>query len=260
MTAPTGGEQTCPRCGTSTAGAPWCPACGLNLRLHTPETPPPEAPPAPETPPPETSPALETHAPEARPAPPPPMSALTRSDPSRKRLVALIAGVLVLGGAIAAVSLLAFRSSSPPSVAAAKTVVETVAVTDVVTDGNASTLPPVTVDEMRNELGSYMQAYDDESVVELGNLFAPDLVRRNGADPVENRDAALATYQQQFDELTNPQYQLTDVTYRTGQGEGIAEGRYVITSSAGQSQGRIGFEFVVRDGFLYIDKIGIAPS
>jgi hypothetical protein len=183
----------------------------------------------------------------------------TRRDPSGRQLVALIAGVLAVGGAIAAVALLAFRSSSPRS-AAPTTVVQTVAETVAVTEGNATQLPPVTIDEMHNVLNAYVQAYSDKSVVELESLFAPDFLRRNGEGPVENRDAALATYRQQFDELTNPRYQLIGLRYQTGRGRGTAEGDYVITSSGGQSRGRIAFEFVARGGFLFIDKIGIAPS
>lgn len=246
MTVPTAGEQTCPRCGASTGGAPWCPACGLNLRLHTPETP-----------------AAEITATPSPPlSPPPPLAAPppARSERSRRRAVALIAGVLVLGGAIATVAVLAFRSSSPRSRDAAKTVVKTVAVTDVVTGGDASTLPPVTVDEMHNELNAYARAYSDESVGELASLFAPDLRRRNDHDPVEDLAGALGTYRQQFAQLRNPNYQLTDLRYQPGQGSGTAEGRYVITSSAGESTGGIAFEFVARGGFLYIDKIAIAPA
>jgi hypothetical protein len=247
MTPDASAPGTCPRCGANAGGAPWCPSCGLNLRLHAPETPPPEAP-APET--------------AAPPSPPPPMSAPAppRSNPSRRHLVAMIAGVLALGGAIAAVAILAFGSSSPRSAAAAKTVVKTVSDTVVVTDDNAGTPPQVTVDEMHNVLLEYVQAYSDESVGELESLFAPDLVRRNGDDPIEHRDAALATYQQQFDQLTNPQYQLSGLQYQSVPGGGTAEGSYVITSSAGQSQGRIGFVFEVRDGLLLINGIRVIPS
>ena len=113
---------------------------------------------------------------------------------------------------------------------------------------------------MANELSDYMRAYDHGSVGELANLFTPDLIRSNGNDPAENRDAALRTYEHQFSVLSNRQYQLSNVRYQTGQDVGTARGDYVITSSAGQSQGRIWFEFVARDGFLFIDKIAIVPS
>lgn len=232
MTLDASGQGTCPRCGANVGEAPWCPSCGLNLRLHTAETA-----------------AQPPSAPTSAPAP-------AQRNPRRRRLVAVIAGVLVLGGASAAVAVLAFRSSSPRDTAAAKTVV----VTDVVTDGNPVTPPTVTVDEMHNVLLGYVQAYSDESVVELESLFAPDLVRRNGDDPVEHRDAALATYQQQFDQLSDPQYQLSGLHYSAVPGEGTAEGGYVITSSAGQSRGRIIFVFEVRGGHLLINGIRVIPS
>jgi hypothetical protein len=221
-------EQTCPRCGSSAAGAPWCPACGLNLRLHTSE---------------------------AAAPPPPPTPSTSRHGPSRRRLLGLIAGILALGGAIAAVALLAFRSSPAPS-AVETTVVRTVAVTG----SDPAVLPRVTVSEIHDVLLAYVNAYSAEDAPALGRLFAADLVRRNGNGPLENRDAALATYQQQFDQLTNPQYSLSDLQYRTGQGEARAEGAYVITSAAGQSRGFIGFHFVVQGDRLLIDAIKVVPS
>jgi hypothetical protein len=228
MTLDTAVEQTCPRCGSNAAGAPWCPSCGLNLRQHT----------------------LETAA--------PPSAAYTvpRSGPSRRRLIALVVGgLLALGGALAAVALLAFGSSSPKS-AVATTVVQTVPATR----SGAATVLPVTVDEMHNVLLAYVNAYSAEDAAALGRLFAPDLVRRNGNGPFEDRAAALATYQQQFDQLTNPQYRLSNIAYTTGRGEGSAVGGYVITSDAGQSRGIIAFAFVVRGGRLLIDAIKVVPS
>jgi hypothetical protein len=241
MTLDAAVEQTCPRCGSSAAGAPWCPSCGLNLRLHTQEA---EAPP----------PAAST--PPAAPVYAPP------DGPSRRRPFALIAGgVLVLGGAIAAVAVLVFRSSPSPS-AVTTTVVQTVAVTQrgATTQIGASTLPLVTVAEMHDVLLAYVNAYAAEDSGALGRLFASDLVRQNGADPIENRDAALATYQRQFDQLTNPHYSLTGIQYAAGRGEGSAAGTYAITSAAGRTGGSIEFHFVLRGGGLLIDAIRVVPS
>ena len=243
MTLDTAVEQTCPRCGSDAAGAPWCPSCGLNLRLHAQEA---EAPPPP----------APTPAPAAAPVYAPP------GGPSRTRLFLLIAaGVLVLGGVIAAVALLAFRSSSSPS-AVATTVVQTVAVTQSggVTQSSAPALPQVTNAEMHDVLLSYVNAYSAEDAAALGSLFAADLARQNGNDPVEDRNAALATYQRQFDHLTNPQYSLSNIQYATGRGEGSAAGTYVITSAAGRTGGTIEFHFVARGGRLLIDAIRVVPS
>lgn len=238
MTLDAAVEQTCPRCGSNASGAPWCPSCGLNLRVHAKET---------EAPPPATPPAAPVYAPPRGP---------------RTRLFVLIGGgVLVLGGAIAAVALLAFRSSSSPS-AAATTVVQTVAVTQSggVTQSGAPALPRVTTAEMHDVLLAYVNAYSAEDTATLGGLFAADLARKNGNGPIEDRDAALATYQQQFDQLTNPQYSLTNIQYATGRGEGSAAGTYVITSAAGRTGGTIEFHFVARGGRLLIDAIRVVPS
>jgi hypothetical protein len=232
MTLDAAVEETCPRCGSNATGAPWCPSCGLNLRLHPPET---VAPP---------------------PPPPPPAYTTPSPNPSRRRLVALvIAGVLALGGAIAALALLAFRSS-PPKSAAATTVVQTVAVTR----SQAPAVPLLTVAEMHDVLLAYVNAYAAEDTSALGRLFASDLVRQNGADPIEDRTAALATYQHQFDQLTNPHYSLTGIQYATGRGKGSAAGTYTITSDAGRSGGSIEFHFVLRGGLLLIDAIRVVPS
>ena len=242
MTLDAAVEQTCPRCGSNAAGAPWCPSCGLNLRLHAQEAeaPPPAAP---------TRPATPVYASPPR-------------GPSRRRLFALIAGgVVVLGGAIAAVALLAFRSSPSPT-AVATTVVQTVAVTQsgATTQVGAPTLPQVTTAEMHDVLLAYVNAYSAEDAAALGRLFAVDLVRQNGNDPIEDRNAALATYQHQFDQLTNPQYSLNGIQYASGRGEGSAAGAYVITSGAGRTGGSIEFHFVLRGGRLLIDAIRVVPS
>ncbi len=240
MTADAVVEQTCPRCGSNAAGAPWCPSCGLNLRLHSAE-------PAASPPPP--------------PPPLPPAPAAAQHRPPRTRLIALIVGgVLVLGGAITAIALLAFHSSSAPT-AAATTVIQTVAVTNggVTTTPRVSS-PLVTVSDIHDVLVAYVSAYSNEDAPALGRLFAADLVRQNGTDPIEDRNAALVTYQQQFDQLTNPQYTLGDIRYDVGQGQASAAGTYVITSAAGRTSGSIEFHFVVRGGRLLIDAIAVTPA
>lgn len=221
-------QQTCPRCGSDAAGAPWCPKCGLNLRLH---------------------------APDAVPPPPPPTPGTPVRPPSRRRLIALVGGVLVLGGAIAAIAVLALRSPATQN-AAATTLIETV----VGTQAAAPNAPPVTRAEMRSVLQRYVDAYSAEDIQLLGSLFASDLARKNGTDPIENREAALADYQRQFDGLTNPRYTLVNLDYRAGRGQGVASSPYVIKSASGESRGRITFYFAVRGGRLLIDGIRAVPS
>lgn len=162
----------------------------------------------------------------------------------------------MLGGAIAAIALLAFRSSPAPSAAAAKTVVETV----VQTSAGTPSLPPVTRAEMQHDLLAYAQAFSAENTVALEGLFAPGLRRQSGNGPVEDLNGAIADYQHQFAGLTSPRYVLSDVGYTTGRGEGFAVGRYAITSAEGVSRGRIGFRFVVQGGFVLIDRIRAIPS
>lgn len=233
--------QRCPRCGSDAEGAPWCPSCGLNLRRdRTDETAPPRSPLPPRD---------------------------VRRGLPRSALVALIAGALALGGALVAIVVLASGSSSPTAQATTlvQTVIETtgdpVTNSAPVTNSGPVDLPPqVTAGEMYAVLLVYVNAYSREDAPTLGRLFASDLVRTNGSDPPEDRAAALATYQSQFDHLTNPRYELTGLRYVAGSGEGTASSPYVIRSDAGRAQGFIDFHFVARAGRLLIDAITVTPS
>jgi hypothetical protein len=243
-------ERTCPRCGTDAGGAPWCPSCGLNLRVGRKAAPTAEEP--------------GTAAPT--PAPTPPVAPPQRRRPGNGLLLGALGGVLAV--AVAAVAIvLATRGSGShnPTPAAAATVFRTVSVAVAPTPPAGTTAPApggdeVTVADMARVLTDYAHAYSAEDIAELEILFAPDLVRKNGNDPLENHDAALETYRHQFELLSNPQYELRRLQYRTGIGQGEAFGAYRITHDAGSASGTIYFHFVSSQGTLHIDAIGIRPS
>jgi hypothetical protein len=112
---------------------------------------------------------------------------------------------------------------------------------------------------MADALRRYQTAYSNEDINALRSLLASSLVRTNGAER-ENLAQALATYQAQFSVLTNPHYTLSRISFIPGAGVGTATSVYTISSSAGTTDGRISFHFVLRGNHLLIDRLAIRPS
>jgi hypothetical protein len=238
-------ERTCPRCGTESAGAPWCPKCGLNLRVKS-----------------DAGSGVASSAVPTPPASAPP-TAPVRRHPSNAVLLAIVAVVVAIAGAAVGIVLATRGSSTNTTFAAPSTIVRTVPVvtpTIVSVTTPAPVEPEVSVADMHDVLDQYAEAYSSEDVGLLSSLFASDLVRQNGTDPPEDRSQALATYQRQFDGLTNPVYRLANLQYESGAGEGVAFGTYVIEHAAGTASGKINFHFVSSDGRLLIDGIVVTPS
>jgi hypothetical protein len=176
----------------------------------------------------------------------------------------LLAGVLaVVTVAAAAVTIVVLTSRGDSTKAGRSTpVAPSGSFTSSATPSQApsSAAPAVTTTEIHELLDRYQAAYSDEDAARLRNLFADELVRRNGADAPEELEQALSTYQSQFDRLSHPIYVLSGVTVAGGRGGGRAVGTYTISSDKGQTRGRIAFHVSARGGRLLIDRITIRPS
>lgn len=111
-------------------------------------------------------------------------------------------------------------------------------------------------------LDEYQAAYSSENIEALKGLLAQTLVRENGNDPRESAQQAVATYEQQFSELSNPEYRLSGVKIEPGQGEASAGAVYTITSDNNSvpTTGSIGFHLIANGEQLLIDNITIEPA
>lgn len=86
-------------------------------------------------------------------------------------------------------------------------------------------------------------------------------MRKNGAMPVQNLQAALAEYRKQFSELRHPRYTLSNVQVTAVEGaEREASGEYSIADQYGTVGGAIAFQLVQLGPRLLIDRITIHPT
>jgi ketosteroid isomerase-like protein len=237
-------HSTCPRCGADGEGSAWCPRCGLNLRVKG-----------------SAEAAGEDRV--TQDTQPLPHDATPPAPERRGRLpaVAGLAAVLLVAVVVLGVVLLT-RGGSGASGNASHGPTPTPAAPTATANPTASPAPALAVTRARMEqvLVRYEDAYSNEDANGLAALFAADLVRRNGTDPPEGRAAALATYQDQFDHLTNPDYRLSGMSFTEGAADGVAAGSYTISSDGGTVAGQIGFHLVLQDGRLLIDRIVIRPN
>lgn len=116
-------------------------------------------------------------------------------------------------------------------------------------------------EQVRQVLDEYATAYSAESPAGLRRIFASDLMRKNGAMPVQNLQAALAEYRKQFSELRHPRYTLSNVQVTAVEGaEREASGEYSIADQYGTVGGAIAFQLVQLGPRLLIDRITIHPT
>jgi hypothetical protein len=129
----------------------------------------------------------------------------------------------------------------------------------------APAMPPAasepTQDDVRTLLRSYTQSYGAEDVDGLRELFAADALRISEGEK-QSREEAMATYRDQFAELTGPTYRLDGLQIQTRPGGATATGRYAISSrsSSTTATGDIVFRLENRDGRLVIEQLTIEPD
>jgi hypothetical protein len=232
------GERICPRCGTRSQGVPWCPKCGLNMRTRVPAAPAGVTPPTAEQPPP-----APRRAPHDRAARRPPY--LLIGGIVALAAIGIVVGLVVSSGGDRGASTTpspTTQTSAPASTAA------------------TTAAPTVATSTVQEVLRQYEGDYSSENAEGLKALFASSLVRQNGSEPSENLEQAVATYQRQFGEQTNPSYKLSNVSIQPGAGEATASARYTITNQNGTLTGSIVFHLIEENGQLLIDKLTIEPS
>jgi hypothetical protein len=271
--------SVCPRCGASCAGQAWCQKCGLNLRIPVARgasgagaTPTSDADPATEP--------LPVQPPRTwSPPPPNPLAqawerVTQRVDPMLAvaagaiGLIAVVALVVVLtkgggkpSGQLAGLQLPGVTDTEavPTETTPTDTTTETTSTETTTTDSTATT-PAVESSQVEQVLGEYTQDYSEENLEAFKGLFASTLERRDAGSAPEDLEAALATYQRQFGELSKPTYRLSSENVQPGNGEANATADYSISSQKGTVTGSIAFHFVEQEGKLLIDKLSITPS
>jgi hypothetical protein len=131
----------------------------------------------------------------------------------------------------------------------------------VITTGGGGTTdaPTVSSGTVRLLLRRYATAFSNEDSASLRALFAPDFVRRATDRPEMNRSEAIAEYDRQFAQLSDPTYTLTNVQIKTGAGEASASASYEITDTSGgtPATGTIQFHMTVSGNALLIDALDI---
>jgi hypothetical protein len=193
-----------------------------------------------------------TH-PLAPPSPPP---------PGGGRSVVLVAAgtaVLLAAGAVVAVLALSGGDEQPAErERAVRTTIETVTAPAA---APAEPGPPVTRSEVESRLNTYATLYTAEGAGQIAGMLAPDVVRRNGSDPPQDRDEAIAEYERQFRTLVKPVYTIDIESIDVGDGEAAAEARYLIDAdNAPTASGAIHFHLVRSEFDLLIDEIRIQPD
>src|SRR4051794_3620839 len=202
-------------------------------------------------------PAVPQYAPPAPPQPPYGAPAYTppppQQPPARRRSktpLAVLGVVLLLAGAGVGIAAAA---------GAFKTSTNTVT-TNVTTGGPATstTAGAVSDADVRNVLRAYESAYSNEDMQALDALFAPEFKRRAPPKADMDRSQALAEYQRQFANLSNPSYSLSNENIEAGPQGATATADYTISAdNAEPASGTIAFAMVLRDGKLLIDAIDI---
>jgi hypothetical protein len=179
--------------------------------------------------------------------------------------VLLAVAVLIVLAALAAVLLFAKRGGRE-QVTVAHTIVQTTSAnsSDGVRSEPATTSSPedqIPLAAIQSLLGQYESAYSNEDLAGLRGLFTDDLVRLPGNGPPQDLAGALATYRDQFSQLDNPVYELSNVRAASNSTEAQAVGRYLITDAGSRAgSGRIVFHMVTLGDELYIDRLDITPS
>jgi hypothetical protein len=132
-------------------------------------------------------------------------------------------------------------------------------------DDTAATPEPeplaITEDEVRTLLDDYEAAYDAQDTKGLARLFSSDFTRRNADDPIQDRAQALATYREQFANLSAPQYVLSHLDVRDATADtATVDARYAITSAAGTVRGSATFTLVRTGDVIKIAGLEVEPD
>jgi len=253
--APQERHAICPRCGADPAGAVWCPRCGLNLRIRLPPPPPVDS----------------TAGTPLDSAPHEPFTGGPRNsdtteiiEPRPSRTPLFVGGALAAAVVLGIVLAIVLSGGHNETTGGSHGTLSAPGSTPSTSSPSPTTTeapPAVTATVMHDVLNAYATAYSAEDLSALRSLFSADLVRQNGSDRPQGLTGALNTYAGQFDQLSNPQYELSDIQYQEGATAGGASGTYRITDDNGvNTGGQIEFGFTVRQGGLLIDRIQISPE
>lgn len=120
--------------------------------------------------------------------------------------------------------------------------------------------PTVSEASVESVLSRYQSDYSGEDAEGLRGLFSAQLSRTDGSKPTEDLNESIATYEQQFSELTDPRYTLSGISIETREGAATAHANYSISSQNGTVTGAIEFGLVEEGGQLLIDTIRVTPS
>jgi hypothetical protein len=210
--------------------------------------------------PPVTAAAATQALPPSQPPPvgPPQQPAYAPAEPPRRggsRTPLIVAALLLLlvgVGAAVALGTGAFEGGETNTVTTQVT-------TSAPTTTTAVSGSPVPESSVRDVLARYEGAYSNEDVAALDALFAPEFSRRAPPQPDMGRAEALAEYERQFAQLSDPTYTLSDIQIEAGPEGATAGATYEIRDGDGGEPafGSIGFSMVLTDDGLLIDALDI---
>jgi hypothetical protein len=180
----------------------------------------------------------------------------------RRQLLASAVAVLLLGAVALLLTVGKSGSHRPAATATSSTSTTTTASATATTSGQPSKSPqsaPLGIQAADHVLAEYSSAYSAKNDRQLAALLAPNLVRRNGTNPAEDKAQAIATYRGQFSQLRGPRYMFSNVRVTPEPGGATVTATYTITSQNGTLKSPITLHLVAAPAGAQVDEITIPP-
>jgi Domain of unknown function (DUF4440) len=245
-------QAFCTECGAAVKGARFCPSCGARSQNEFAEGQPTERGGV------VTAPTRSTSRTTSRPAELPRDAAAPEPPPdarSRGHVLIFALGVGLVAVLIAGAVILLSGGGTKHTV-----ILTTPSTTPSQQTSTQAASAPVSEGQAKALAYEYGAAFSGKNLNLLGSLLTSDFRRTNAGDPPQNRKAALAAYEKQFSQLSNPQYVLSKMKVTRTHDTAVVAAAYSISSSAGVVTGSVWIDMVRVDGKLMIKRIIAIPD